>query len=51
MGRCKYRHHGQPTGQDPRGQEDEGVIRERLGGLSGLRIDMTARLNRVLSGI
>jgi hypothetical protein len=51
MARRKYCHHGQTNDNDPGGQEDEGVIRERLGGLSGLRIDVTATLKRVLSSI
>jgi hypothetical protein len=51
MARRKYCHHGQTNDNDPRRQEDEGVIRERLGGLSGLRIDVPATLKRVLSSI
>jgi hypothetical protein len=51
-GRRKYRRHGQTDNKDPGGQEDEGVIRERLGGgPSGLRIDVTVTLTRVLSSI
>ena len=50
-GRRKYGRHGQTDNKDPGGQEDEGVIRERLGGPSGLRIEVTATLKRVLSSI
>ena len=50
-GRRKYCRHGQADNQDPGGEEDEGVIRKRLGGPSGLRIEVTARLKRVLSSI
>jgi hypothetical protein len=51
LGRRKYCRHGQTNDKDPGGQEDECVIRERLGGLSGLRIDVTATLKRGLSSI
>ncbi len=51
MGRRKYGRHGQTNDKNPRGQEDKGVIRERLGGLCGLRVDVTATLKRGLSSI
>ena len=50
-GRRKYCRHGQADNKDPGDQEDEGVIRERLGGLSGLRIEVTATRTRGLSSI
>ena len=50
-GRRKYCRHGQTDNKDPGAQEDEGVIRERLGGPSALRIEMTATLRRMLSSI
>jgi hypothetical protein len=50
-GRREYGHHSQTNDKDPGGQEDERVIRERLGGPSGLRIEVTATLKRVLSSI
>jgi len=49
--RGKYCRHGQADNKDPGDQEDEGVIRERVGGLSGLRIEVTATLTRGLSSI
>jgi hypothetical protein len=54
MTRRKYCHHGQTNDNDPGGQQNESVIGERLGGLSGLsclRIDVRATLKRVLSSI
>lgn len=51
MRRRKYRRHGHTNDEDPGGQEDEGVIRQRLGSLSGLRINVTATLKRELSSI
>ena len=50
-GRRKYCRRRETDNKYPGGQEDQGVIRERLGGLSGLRIDVTATLKRGLSSI
>jgi len=50
-GRRKYCRHGQTDNEDPGREEDEGVIREGLGRPSGLRIEVTTRLKRVLSSI
>jgi hypothetical protein len=50
-GRRKDCGHGQTDNEDPGGQEHQGVIRERLGGPSGLRIEVTTMLKRALSSI
>ncbi len=51
MRRRNYGRHGQTNDKNPGSQEDKGVIRERLGGLCGLRVDVTATLKRGLSSI
>ena len=50
-GRRNYCRHGQTDSKDPGDQNDKGLIRQRLGGPNGLRIQGTATRKRVLSSI